>query len=115
MAALTVQTIALAGATKAALVAATSGGDTFVNEGKTVIEINNADVSAMTLTITGQRNLHFDTSATKTVSVGATTVVIVGPFPIGNYNVEANESVELTYSSVTSLTVAAYSVNDEWN
>ena len=73
MAALTVQTIPLLGVQKATLVAAATAGDTFVNDGKTIFEVNNADVSATTVTITGQRNLPLDTSSTKTVSVAAST------------------------------------------
>ena len=115
MAALTVQTSLLNGVVKAALVAATAGGDTFVNDGKTIFEVNNADASGITVTVTGQRLLHFDTSATKTISVAATTTTLIGPFPVGNYNIEATEAVSITYSAVTTVTVGATSFNDEWN
>ena len=115
MAALTVQTIPLLGVQKATLVAAATAGDTFVNDGKTIFEVNNADVSATTVTITGQRNLPLDTSSTKTVSVAASTTQIIGPFPVGNYNRETDESVVVTYSSVTTLTVGAFTVNDDFN
>jgi len=115
MAALTVQTSLLGGVVKAALVAAATGGDTFVNDGKTIFEVKNADASPMTVTVTGQRLLHFDTSATKTVSVTNATTALIGPFPVGNFNVEATEAVSITYSSVTAITVAAFSFNDEWN
>jgi len=60
MAALTVQNILLAGAEKTALTAAASGGDTFVNDGKTILEITNGDASPMTLTITGQNCIFKD-------------------------------------------------------
>lgn len=115
MAALTVQNVLLAGALKSALVAAASGGDTFVNEGKTFLEVNNGDVSGITVTITGQQNLPLSTSATKTISVGATTTAVIGPFPVGNYNVESTEAVSVTYSAVVSVTVGAFSVNDDYN
>lgn len=115
MAALTVQNIVIDGAVKSALVAATAAGDTFVNDGKTFLEVLNGDVSPMTVTIVGQRNLPLGVSSTKTVTVTNATTQMIGPFPVGNYNRETDESVEVTYSSVTSLTVGAYSVNDEFN
>lgn len=115
MAALTVQTIALAGAKKATLVAATATGDTFVNDGKTYLEVANGGVGAITVTITGQRNLPLGTSSTKTVSVTNGTTKRIGPFPVGNYNREEDESVVVTYSGVTTVTVGAFTVNDDYN
>ena len=115
MAALTVQTSLLAGVVKATLVAAATGGDTFVNEGKTIFEVVNGGGAGITVTVTGQRDVHFDTSTTKTVSVGAGVTTLIGPFPVGNFNVEATEAVSITYSGVTTVTVGAFSFNDEWN
>lgn len=115
MAALTVQNIALAGAEKTALVAATAAGDSFVNDGKTFFEVLNGDASPMTVTIVGARNLPLETSADQTITVANGTTQMIGPFPVGNYNREDDESVVVTYSSVTSLTVGAYSVNDDYN
>ena len=115
MAALTVQNIALAGAQKDTLVAAAVGGDSFVNEGKTFIEINNADASGITVTIVGQRDLPLDTPATQTIAIAATTTTLIGPFPVGNYNRETDESVVVIYSAVVTVTVAAFTVNDDYN
>jgi len=115
MAALTVQGIALGGAQKATLVAATAGGDTAVNEGKTFLEVNNADVSSTNVTISGQQDLPLSTSADKVVAVAASTTKLIGPFPVGNYNRETDESIVISYSSVTSLTVGAFTVNDDYN
>lgn len=115
MAALVVQNILLAGAQKQALVAATTAGDSVVNDGKTFVEINNAAVSGITVTITGQRDLPLGTSADQTIAIAATTVALIGPFPVGNYNRETDESVVITYSAVLTVTVAAFSVNDDYN
>jgi len=115
MAALTVQKIALAGAQKATLVAAAAAGDTFVNEGKTFVEINNADASGITVTIVGQRNLPLGTSSDQTIAIAATTTTLIGPFPVGNYNRETDESVVITYSAVVTVTVGAFTVNDDRN
>lgn len=115
MAALTIQTILLAGAEKSSLVAATATGDSVVNDGKTFIEVLNGDVSPMTVTIAGQRDLPLGTSGDQTIVVAASATALIGPFPVGNYNREADEAVVVTYSSVTSLTVGAFTVNDDYN
>jgi hypothetical protein len=115
MAALTVQKIGIGGVQKATLVAATAAGDTFVNEGKTFVEVNNAAVSGITVTIKGQRNLPLGTSADQTIAIAATTVTLIGPFPVGNYNRETDESVVIEYSAVLTVTVAAFTVNDDYN
>ncbi len=115
MAALVVQKILIDGVEKATLVAAAAAGDSLVNEGKTFIEVNNADVSGITLTVKGQTDLPLDTSADQVIAIAATTVVLIGPFPVGNYNRETDESVVIEYSAVTSVTVGAFSVNDDYN
>jgi hypothetical protein len=115
MAALTVQKIGLSGAQKTALVAATVSGDSVVNEGKTFIEVINADASPITVTIAGQRDLPLDTSADQTIAVANGTTQLIGPFPVGNYNRETDESFVVTYSAVANITVGAFSVNDDYN
>lgn len=115
MAALTVQTIVIAGVEKATLVAATAAGDSFVNDGKTFLEVANGDATPMTVTIAGARNVQLDTSAEKEVTVADGTSQMIGPFPVGNYNRETDESVVVTYSSVTSLTIGAFTLNDDYN
>lgn len=115
MAALVVQKISRVGALRAALIPAVVTGDTFVNEGKTFLHVNNADASGITVTIVGQRNLPLGVSATKTVAVAAGADKLIGPFPVGNYNRETDESVEVTYSAVANITVGALSVNEDYN
>ena len=112
MAELTVQNVLLAGVVKAALVAATSTGDTFDNDGLTWVEINNGSGSSITVTVTGQVNLQFLTSADKTVTVLAAGTQLIGPFPERFYNTDGSNEVSLTYSDVTTVTVAAYSAKD---
>lgn len=112
MAELTVQAVVIDGGTKAALVAATATGDTFDNDGKTIIEVNNGGGSPITVTITGQVSLQHKVAATKTVSVTNATTFIIGPFPEIFFNTDGSNEVELTYSAVTSVTIAAYSIKD---
>lgn len=115
MAALTVQNILIDGAQKQALVAANVAGDSVVNEGKTFIEVDNADAAGITVTIKGQRKLPLGTSADQTIAVAAGTVQLIGPLPVGNYNRETDESAVIEYSAVANVTVAAFSVNDDYN
>ena len=121
MASLVVQTISLAvgiggaGLQRQVLVAASAGGDDFPNEGKTFLDVDNADAGGITVTITGQRLLPLGTPATKTIAVGVGERRLIGPFPVGNYNRETDESVEVDYSAVANVTVGAFSVNDDYN
>lgn len=110
MAVLTVQNAAEGGGKTFA--SAAGGGDSFANTGKVLLVINNESGGAITVTATAQ-----NTSTTKTdygavtkadavQSVEATSVDIMGPFPQGAFN-DSNGRVVITYSGVTSLSVAA--------
>ena len=104
MAALSVVTNALTGVDIAAASAA-GGGDTFVNDGTTRFLIINGSGGAIVTT--------FVTSGTEpqtglaiadlTVSTGATTTKVAGPFPTAQFGT----NVSVTYDGVTSLTVSA--------
>ena len=111
MAELTVNNILLAGLLKPAL-AAVNLTDTFDNDGKTYLEVNNASGGAITVTITGQVNLQFGTSATKTVSVPAGEVFVIGPFPEKYFNTDGANEVSVDYSAIATVTAAAFSVRD---
>ena len=115
MAELTVQNILLTGAAEAALVAATLAGDKFDNDGKTYFKVNNGGAGAITVTIKGQKTLPTGASADKTISVGIGLIFLIGPFPVGIYNTDGSNEVEVTYSGVTTVTVGAFSVNDQNN
>ena len=105
MATLSVQTISRDGL-EATYDAAAGGGDEFTNSGDEFIHIKNGDVSAMTLTIVTQATVDGQAVGDRTVAVPAGEERIVGPFPTGTYN-DGTGKVQLTYSAVTSLTIAA--------
>lgn len=115
MAELTVQQATIAGAQEATLVAAAAGGDTFDNDGKTLLRVANGGGSPITVTITGQKTLPIGTSATKTVSVTNGQTFVIGPFPVGVYNTDGANEVQVGYSDVTSVTVGAVSASDQYN
>lgn len=109
MAALTVQTVDRSGFSLLANdVAAAGGGDYFANTGAEFLYINNAGVGSITLTIAFASTATVDgqSATNRTVAVANGTEFLVGPFPTHLYN-DANGRVQLTYSGVTSVTVAA--------
>jgi hypothetical protein len=87
--------------------AAAGGGDTFNNDGNTYFYADNADASGTDITFddTGSKDPgyadSFDPDVTVTVAAGDT--MLIGPFPIARFG----DSVAVSYTSVTSLTVAA--------
>jgi len=109
MAAITVEKIVVGG-TQPTLVAAAGGGDTFINNGdKTTYIVDNASGGALTVTFNGigvgptSAVAYDDDVAT---SVGAGQRWHFGPFPKTRFG----STVTVTYSGVTSLTVAAISL-----
>lgn len=108
MALLTVTKPSLTGVTSNP-VPASSGGDTFPNDGFTFLRVKNGGGSSITVTINSQTpcNYGFDHDMTVTVAAGAEE--LIGTFPVNRFN-DANGYVSVTYSAVTSVTVEAISV-----
>jgi hypothetical protein len=113
MAALTVQNISKTGLA-AAFTAAAAGGDSFANDSteRTVLHCKNTNAATRDVTIVAQRttaNVPGGGAVTIpniTVTIPATTGdVEIGPFPDA-YN-DSNGNVQVTYSAVANLTVAA--------
>jgi len=104
MAVLTVQTVSRSGL-QPSLAAAAGGGDSFANTGNEFVYISNGGGGSITLTIVTQSTVDGQAVADRTVSVPAGESRFVGPFPTSHYN-DANGRVQLTYSGVTSVTVA---------
>lgn len=115
MAVLAVQQIVKEGAAEAALVAAAAGGDSFFNDGKTFFKMLNGDVSPVVITIVAPKLSRLGASQNVDVTVPASGEYVAGPFPVSAFNTDGANEVEVTYPSVTSLTVGAFSVNDAFN
>lgn len=111
MAELTVRNILITGLVKAAL-DAVSLSDTFDNDGKTYLEIANASGGALTVTINGQVDFQHGVSSTKTVTIPDTETHLVGPFPERFYNTDGANEVAVDYSTLTTVTAAAFSARD---
>jgi hypothetical protein len=112
MATLTVQTIDLSTGLAPTYAAAAAGGDEYANDGKTYAHLKNGSGGAITVTVTPVATVIDDPQfgrivpAARTFSVGAGAERIIPYLGQAGYN-NANNRVALTYSGVTSLTVAA--------
>mgnify|MGYP000143141154 CR=1 FL=1 len=109
MAVLPVNSVSRAGLSEASLFnACTAGGDLLPNDGRQWVEIINASGGAITVTANGY--IDGANVAVKTYSIPATTGRFkIGPFPPGTFN-NASNQVSLTYSAVTTLTIAAFTL-----
>lgn len=106
MAALTVQDITTAGVTPT-LGAAGASGDTFANDGRTLLWVQNAGSGSITVTINSQTACTFGSTHDKTITVANDEApVLIGPFPPDRFSNSAG-SVEVAYSDTTDITVAA--------
>jgi hypothetical protein len=106
MADLAVQTPTLSGVT-VSYVSAAGGGDRFTNNGTTFLYFKSTgaaiSVTANSVTACDQG---FDHDIT--VQITSTGETVVGPFPTARFN-SADGKVDLTYTGVTGVTVAAFS------
>ena len=91
-------------------------GDFVDNGGNTFLHFINADELETTITITAQttsvdNQLYGDlTKANATLVLAASSEGFIGPFPTAAYSND-DQQIAITYSSVTSLTVAALYLN----
>jgi hypothetical protein len=112
MATLASQALNRAGLTPS-FAAATGGGDAFTPDNNTFLRVKNASGSPITVTVVTPRTNRFGNAiADNTFSVPATTGdVLAGPFPAEEYADPANSGLTtITYSGVTSLTIAAIQI-----
>jgi hypothetical protein len=112
MAALTLQTIVEAGVTPS-YASAAGGGDTAKNDnGDVFLHVKNGSGGALTVTVTAQKTsaitpgMGSTTKSNVAVSVGAGSEEMIGPFAPLAFN-NASGNLAITYSGVTSLTIAA--------
>lgn len=107
MAALATQAIIRAGLTPS-FAAAAGGGDTFTPDADTYLRVKNASAGVITVTVVtprtdGAGNPVADTTFTVPITTGD---VIAGPFPAEVYADPNTGLANITYSGVTSLTIA---------
>ena len=107
MATLTVNSLSLAG-TKPTFVAASGGGDDFGNDGvRTFLVVKNGGGAAVTVTINDTGSVSPPSAKAFNpdvdVTVNASDEAWIGPFDTARFG----SSVSVSYSAVTSVTVAA--------
>lgn len=94
--------------TNATYNAANGGGDSFVNDGKTVLHIKNGSAGPLTVTVpavastTEKSGFGTLSKADAAIAVPAGEERFLGKFPVQAFGALAS----ITYSGVTSLTVA---------
>lgn len=107
MAQLTVEAVSLTGATPA-MVAASTGGDSFSNSGKEMLKVTNGGSSSVTVTVASPQPCNYGYNHDVVVDVTAGATQDIGPFPPARFNSKGN--VQVTYSGVNLVTVAAVRV-----
>lgn len=108
MATLSVQDVTPSGLTPAAKVAANAGGDRFLNDGKTYVEITTGSSGATTVTIGSQTACDQGSTHNTNIAINANVAqTLIGPFPTSRYN-DSNGYVQLAYSAVTNVTVGVF-------
>jgi hypothetical protein len=108
MADLTVQTSDLDGLV-VSYDAATGGGDTFDNDGKTVLHVKNGGGSPVTVTVAAVLACNRGTLHDSVTSVAAGAEAMIGPFDKQFFTASTGKA-SVAYSGVTSVTVAAIKV-----
>lgn len=93
-------------------VAADVTGNTIVNDGRTAFYVANGSGSSITVTLDIVQTIDGQSVADRTVAIPAGEARIIGPFPSAPYN-SADKLVTITFSSVTTVTVAAITLTQE--
>lgn len=86
--------------------AAAGGGDVFANDGKTMLHVKNGGGGAIDVTVNSIKACDQGSDHNLVVNVLNASEKVIGPFDPGRFN-NASGQVEVTYSGVTTVTVAA--------
>lgn len=105
MSLLTIQKVILTGLTPS-YDAAAAGGDEFVNSGRIFIHVKNGGGASIDVTVDSQTPCNQGVDHNAVVAVPAAGERMIGPFPKDRFNDTAGK-VQIAYSGVTSVTIAA--------
>lgn len=105
--AITVQTCNLDGL-ETTYAAANADGNFFTNDGKTFLHVKNGDAADKTVTIDSPVDCNQGYTHDEAIVVTAGEERMIGPFPPSRFN--SSGVVNVTYTDVTSVTVAAIKV-----
>lgn len=111
MAVITPVAVSRAGLATSGGAAASAGGDSFLNDGKTLFMVMNGGGSPITITETLPSTAVVDGQlpASRTVTVAAGERTLIGPFPTAIYS-DTLGYMNIAYSGVTSVTVKAIQI-----
>lgn len=107
MATLTVATVTRAGVDVVGSAATASTGDEWANTGAEFIEVKNASVASVNVTLDIKATLDGAAVTDPVVVVGAGVTKIIGPFPPGVYTDSTTGRAKATCSDVTTVTIKA--------
>ncbi len=107
MATLATQSITRAGL-EATYAAAAGGGDKFAPDANAVLHVKNGSGGDITVTVATQGTVVGNPIADNAVVVTAGEERFIGPWPYEHYSAAADGLAAITYSGVTSLTVAVF-------
>lgn len=85
--------------------ACAGGGDSYLNNGNVIPYFENGSGAPITVTFTIAQSVEGSTPAGRQYTIPATSNLLIDPFPEAQYN-DVNRRVNMSYSGVTSLTVA---------
>lgn len=109
MAALTVQTIALTGTVVTYAAATATVGNAFLNNGRTVLRVNNASGGDVVVSVDSLTNCNQGHDHNVSVTVATGTIKEIGPFPMDRFN-SSSGTVTPICDVVSSVTLAAVSI-----
>lgn len=87
---------------------ATSGGDQFSNDGKTMIHVK-ASGAPVTVTISSQVPCNQGVTHNTAVVIASTSEQMIGPFDTNRYS-SGTGFTQLTYSQVTGVTIGVFQI-----
>lgn len=88
--------------------AAAVGGDSFANNGMTLLHVKNGGAGSVTVTVNSQKTCNYGFDHDISVAVAAGEERVIGTFDRERFN-DNDGNVQVTYSGVTSVTVSAIS------
>lgn len=89
--------------------ACAAGGDQVLNDGRTLLYFKNTDAGTVTVTIVTGGTVSGIALADVTFTLAQNAEKLIGPFDRLLWN-DANGYVQITYSAVTGMTVAAIKI-----
>jgi len=92
--------------TTAGAAATATTGDTFPNDGNTILEVVNGGGSSINVTITPTATVDGSVPASKVIAIAASARALIGPFDPKLYN-DTNGLVTFICSAVTTVTAKA--------